>query len=86
MNKSNGKFVIICLVILLIILHHDVWNWDNKEPVFGFMPMALLWQSGISIGAGVTWFLATKIVWPDFSEDVEEAVVTESTPAQEGAE
>lgn len=86
MNKSNGKFVIICLVILLIILHHDVWNWDNKEPVFGFMPMALLWQSGISIGAGVTWFLATRIAWPDFSEDVEEAVVTESTPAQEGAE
>ena len=50
------------------------------------MPMALLWQSGISIGAGVTWFLATKIAWPDFSEDVEEAVVTESTPAQEVAE
>ena len=86
MNKSNGKLVIICLVILLIILHHDVWNWDNKEPVFGFMPMALLWQSGISIGAGVTWFLATKIAWPDFSEDEEETVVTESTPVYEVAE
>ena len=39
MNKSTGKWIIIGLVILLIILHHDVWNWDNKEPVFGFMPM-----------------------------------------------
>ena len=86
MNKSNGKLVIICLVILLIILHHDVWNWDNKEPVFGFMPMALLWQAGISIGAGVTWFLATKIAWPDFSEYEEETVVTESTPVYEVAE
>ena len=86
MNKSNGKLVIICLVILLIILHHDVWNWDNKEPVFGFMPMALLWHAGISIGAGVTWFLATKIAWPDFSEDEEETVVTESTPVHEVAE
>jgi hypothetical protein len=86
MNKSSGKLVIICLVILLIILHHDVWNWDNKEPVFGFMPMALLWQAGISIGAGVTWFLATKIAWPDFSEDEEETVVTESTPVYEVAE
>ena len=86
MNKSNGKLVIICLVILLIILHHDVWNWDNKEPVFGFMPMELLWQAGISIGAGVTWFLATKIAWPDFSEDEEETVVTESTPVYEVAE
>ena len=86
MNKSNGKWIIIGLVILLIILHHDVWNWDNKEPVFGFMPMALLWQAGISIGAGVTWFLATKIAWPDFSEDEEETVVTESTPVYEVAE
>ena len=86
MNKSNGKLVIICLVILLIILHHDVWNWDNKEPVFGFMTMALLWQAGISIGAGVTWFLATKIAWPDFSEDDDETLVAESTPVYEVAE
>ena len=86
MNKSNGKLVIICLVILLIILHHDVWNWDNKEPVFGFMPMALLWQAGISIGAGVTWFLATKIAWPDFSEDDDETLVAESTSVYEVAE
>ena len=56
MNKSTGKWIIIGLVILLIILHHDVWNWDDKEPVFGFMPMALLWQAGISLGAGATWF------------------------------
>ena len=82
MNKSNGKWIIIGLVILLIILHHDVWNWDNKEPVFGFMPMALLWQAGISIGAGATWFLATKIAWPEFDED-EEVAATEPAVAQE---
>ena len=50
------------------------------------MPMARLWQAGISIGAGVTWVLATKIAWPDFSEDEEETVVTESTPVYEVAE
>jgi len=85
MNKSNGKWIIIGLVILLIILHHDVWNWDNKEPVFGFMPVALLWQAGISIGAGATWFLATKIAWPEFDE-VEEVAATEPAVAQEGGE
>lgn len=85
MNKSNGKWIIIGLVILLIILHHDVWNWDNKEPVFGFMPMALLWQAGISIGAGATWFLATKIAWPEFEED-EGVAAMEPVVAQEGGE
>lgn len=85
MNKATGKLVIICLVILLIILHHDVWNWDNKEPVFGFMPMALLWQAGISIGAGATWFLATKIAWPEFNEDNADLAV-ETATAQEGDE
>ncbi len=85
MNKSTGKWIIVGLVILLIVLHHDIWNWDNKEPVFGFMPMALLWQAGISIGAGATWFLATKIAWPDFSEDDVELAATEAV-SQEGGE
>ena len=76
MNK-NGKFIVIGLVILLIILHHDVWNWDKKEPVMGFMPVALLWQALISVGAGITWYIATKIAWPVFDDD-EAAVATES--------
>ena len=86
MNKSTGKWIIVGLVILLIILHHDVWNWDNKKPVFGFMPMALLWQAGISIGAGATWFLATKIAWPEFEDDDQEVAVTEVDAKQEGGE
>ena len=84
MNKSTGKWIIIGLVILLIILHHDVWNWDDKEPVFGFMPMALLWQAGISLGAGDTWFLATKIAWPEF--ELGEDPATEVAATQEGGE
>ena len=84
MNKSTCKWIIIGLVILLIILHHDVWNWDNKEPVFGFMPMALLWLAGISLGAGATWFLSTKIAWPEF--ELDEAPATEVAATQEGGE
>ena len=92
MNK-NGKFIVIGLVIALIILHHDVWNWDKKDPVMGFMPVALLWQAMISIGAGITWYIATKIAWPVFDDDESPAaaVVTESvsetiTEESEGGE
>ncbi len=52
------------LVLVLIILHQDNWLWDNDTLVFGFMPITLLWHAGISVGAGFTWFLATKFAWP----------------------
>ncbi len=70
MQKSKGKWIVFCLVVLLVILHQDVWNWDKKEPVFGFMPVALLWHACISIGASLTWFIATKVAWPDFDEEI----------------
>ena len=83
MNNNRGKYIIIGLIILLMILHHDIWNWGKKEPDFGFMPVALLWQALISIGAGITWFIATKIAWPTFEE---ETATEPAAETQEGAE
>ncbi|GAA4427078.1 hypothetical protein GCM10023155_16090 [Bremerella cremea] len=60
------------LVVALIILRQDLWLWDNGTLVFGFMPITLLWQGGISIGAACVWFLATIFAWPtDLIEEVE---------------
>lgn len=68
--NSSGPKIIIGLVILLIVLHQDVWFWDNKTVLFGFMPITLFWHACISIGATVTWFLATRIAWPaELQED-----------------
>ncbi len=53
-----------CLVILLAIVHQDVWFWNDSTLVFGFMPIGLLFHAGISLAAGITWFLATKFCWP----------------------
>lgn len=58
------KTVVWGLVVLLVILHHDVWLWDNKTLVAGFMPITLLYHACISVGAGFTWFLATRFAWP----------------------
>lgn len=59
------KKVVWGLVVLLVILHQDVWLWDNDTLVAGFMPITLLYHACISLGAGITWFLATKYAWPD---------------------
>ncbi len=64
----NGKTIIAALVVLLLVVHQDNWLWNDQTLVFGFMPSGLLFHAGISIAAGATWFLATKIAWPDHLE------------------
>ncbi len=52
------------LVVLLLVLHQDNWNWDSDYLVFGFMPLGLFYHACISVAASVTWYLATKFCWP----------------------
>lgn len=52
------------LVLLLIVLHQDVWFWNDTRLVFGVVPITLLWHIGISLGAAFTWSLATVYCWP----------------------
>jgi hypothetical protein len=66
------KYVVWGLVVLLIVLHQDNWLWDNDTLVFGFLPITLAFHMGISLAAGITWFLAVKFAWPRelrFDED-----------------
>ena len=68
------KFLVWGLVLLLVILHQDVWNWDNTDLVFGFIPFTLAYHAAISISASIVWFLATVLIWPT---DLEEEVAME---------
>ncbi len=52
------------MVGVLIVLHQDIWLWDNATLLFGFLPVSLAYHMGISIAAGVVWFLATRYAWP----------------------
>jgi len=63
-KKSPMRFVIAGLVILLLAIHQDFWNWENTTLVFGFLPIALFYHACISVAAAATWFLATKVAWP----------------------
>lgn len=58
------KHVVWLLVLLLIILHQDNWFWTDASLVFGFLPVGLFYHAGISVAAGVTWYLATLYCWP----------------------
>ena len=60
--------LIVALVLLLLVLHQDNWFWEDDRLLLGFMPIGLFWHVCISIGATLTWALATKIAWP-FDEE-----------------
>lgn len=76
------KKVVWGLVALLVILHQDIWFWENDTLVAGFMPITLLYHACISLAAGFTWFLATKFAWPEELKVDAPA----PAPAEEGAD
>lgn len=71
-NGTTMKYVIWTLVVLLIILHQDNWNWTKPDLVFGFIPIGLAWHAGISISASIVWYLATVFIWPNELEYTED--------------
>jgi hypothetical protein len=65
MPSSVSARVAWTLVALLLVLRHDYWFWSDRTLVFGFLPIGLLWQAGISVAAGVVWFAVSRCAWPD---------------------
>lgn len=75
------KSVVWGLIVLLILVHQDVWFWSDNSLVFGFMPITLVFHAGISIAASITWYLATKYCWPDVDNDDSAPAASEPSPA-----
>lgn len=64
------KRLVYALIVLLAILHQDFWWWDRIDPLlFGFIPIGLAYQAGISIAAAILWAMAVKYCWPVKLED-----------------
>lgn len=61
------------LIVLLAILHHDWWYWDDSETlVLGVVPIGLAYHAGVSLAAAILWALAVKYCWPAEVDDIEE--------------
>ncbi len=56
-------------VVVLAVLHYDFWYWDDTSVIFGFLPVGLAYQAGISIAASIAWAL---VMWNDWPDEVEE--------------
>jgi hypothetical protein len=58
------KYLISGLIVALILLHQDYWQWNNGTLDFGFVPRALTYHAGLSVLAAITWAMAVRWCWP----------------------
>ncbi|MCB1097304.1 MAG: DUF3311 domain-containing protein [Verrucomicrobiae bacterium] len=58
------KNLIIALVIVLVVLHNDIWFWNDESLLFGFLPVGLAYHAAFSISAALLWLIACKVAWP----------------------
>lgn len=66
---STGGKLAWGLVLVAGVLHYDFWNWGRTTLVFGFLPIGLAYQAGISILAAIAWALVVRLAWPERVEE-----------------
>ena len=74
------KKLAIALGLILLVFHHDFWNWDDSTLVLGFMPVGMAYHVGFSIAAAGFWAFVIKFAWPDNIESWADADASESAP------
>lgn len=61
--------VIWTAAIILAILHQDVWYWNDRTLLFGFLPVGLAYHMLFSIAASCLWAAAVVFAWPTEVEE-----------------
>jgi hypothetical protein len=41
--------------LVLVVLHHDWWFWNDGRLLFGFLPVGLAYHAVISLAAASLW-------------------------------
>jgi len=65
------KWALSFWVVVMIVLHQDVWNWTNKTLVFGFLPMGLAYHLFYALLASMTMWLLVSFGWPKHLDELE---------------
>ncbi|HVK02071.1 MAG TPA: hypothetical protein VM490_01215 [Armatimonadaceae bacterium] len=78
------KVALTLLVIGVLLLHQDTWNWTNKNLVFGFLPAGLAYHAFFSLLAAATMAVLVHFLWPAHLED-EESLRPATSPHTESA-
>jgi hypothetical protein len=59
------------LVLILFVLHQDVWFWRDARPlVFSFLPIGLFYHAAFTVACAVVLALLVKLAWPAHLEAI----------------
>jgi hypothetical protein len=57
------------IFLLVLFLRHDFWQWDTPgHLLFGFLPVGLWWQAGVTLLATLMMALMVLLAWPSHLE------------------
>lgn len=60
------------LLLAVFVLHQDVWNWKQSDPlVMGFLPVGLAYHAGYCLLAALTMLVLVKFAWPEDLDRIE---------------
>ncbi len=69
---------------VMFLLHQDIWFWEDRTLVFGFLPIGLFYHAIYSLGAGLLWAAAVKFAWPSHVEEDVAETLSDAPAAPEG--
>ena len=62
----------VLLVVVLYVLHQDVWFWNTARPVvFGILPIGLFYHAAYTVATSFALLVLVRTLWPsDLERDV----------------
>ena len=73
---SVRKLLLVLAVVVLYVLHQDIWFWRSSRLVFGFIPIGLFYQGCFSVAAALLMWLLVTYAWPSHLEQEVEGTDT----------
>lgn len=70
------NILLVVAVVILYVLHQDIWFWRSSYLVFGFIPIGLFYQGCFSVAAALLMWLLVTYAWPSHLEQEVEATDT----------
>jgi Na+(H+)/acetate symporter ActP len=76
------KILLVVAVVVLYVLHQDIWFWRSSYLVFGFIPIGLFYQGCFSVAAALLmWLLVTYARPSHLEQEFEESNIREDRRA-----
>ena len=76
MKQPVRSLLLYSALVVLYLLHNDLWLWNDASLVFG-LPVGLVYHVGFAVATSIVLTLLVLKAWPDHLE-------VSDSPASEG--